>query len=117
MPRRRRASPLRCRSPTTDPSVPTVSASHAGSSGAYDRRGMLVDLIERQIDQLIPLFGVARQAPMIQRAYRALCGASLAIEPRTCAPGRSRINADGTPFQFALHLNTTDPPALQFLGE
>jgi hypothetical protein len=94
-----------------------VSASHAGSSTACDRRGLLVDLIEHQIDRLIPLFDVAPQAAVIQTAYRALCGTSLAIDPGACTPECSRINADGTPFQFALHLNATDPPALQFLGE
>ena len=78
---------------------------------------MLVDLIEHQIDRLIPLFDVAPQASVIQRAYRALGSASLAIDPGACAPEGSRINADGTPFQFALHLNATDPPALRFLGE
>lgn len=78
---------------------------------------MLVDLIEHQIDQMIPLFGVAPQASMIRRAYRALCGASLAIEPGACAPECSRINTDGTPFQFALHLHAAGAPALQFLGE
>ena len=94
-----------------------MSASRAGSSTACANRGLLVDLIEHQIDRLIPLFNLAPQASVIQRAYRALGNVSLAIDPGACVPEYSRINADGTPFQFSLHLNATNPPALQFLGE
>jgi hypothetical protein len=94
-----------------------VSASRAGSSTAPDSHGLLVDLIEDQIDRLVPLFDVAPHARVIQRAYGILCSASLAIDPRACLPECSRINADGTPFQFALHLNGSDMPALQFLSE
>lgn len=78
---------------------------------------MLADDCRRQLCRLIPLFGVGRQRDAILDAFAALTGESLAIEPWQRSPARSRINADGTPFQVALDLREDEAPALQFLGE
>jgi hypothetical protein len=94
-----------------------VNASRAGSSTECHSGDLLIDLVAHQIDRLIPLLDLVPQASVIRQAYRALCSESLAIEPRGCVPEWSRINTDGTPFQFSLHLNATDRPGLQFLGE
>jgi hypothetical protein len=65
---------------------------------------------------LIPVFGVESAGPLIERSYRLLCGESLMF-PCGQRPGQpSRLNADGTPFQFALMLGPPRP-ALQFVAE
>jgi hypothetical protein len=78
---------------------------------------VLADDCRAQLCRLIPLFGVGRQRQAILDAFAALTDESLAIEPSERSPERSRINADGTPFQIALDLRDGTPPALQFLGE
>ena len=78
---------------------------------------MLFDQIWGQVERLIPVFGVSRQASDVLASFEALCAESLDIDIRHCAPELSRINADGTPFQFCLSLNPDRPAALQFLGE
>jgi hypothetical protein len=78
---------------------------------------VLADDCLRQLCRLIPLFGVGRQRDAVLDAFAALTGESLAIEPWQRSPARSRINADGTPFQIALDLRAGASPALQFLGE
>jgi hypothetical protein len=78
---------------------------------------VLADDCRRQLCRLIPLFGVGRQRDAVLDAFAALTGESLAIEPWQRSPVRSRINADGTPFQIALDLRAGAAPALQFLGE
>jgi hypothetical protein len=78
---------------------------------------MLVDLVRGHVERLVSTFGLADQAIRVERAYRALAASSLRIAPDACRPELSRINADGTPFQFALHIGAAHPPALQFVGE
>lgn len=78
---------------------------------------MLADDIRQQVGRLIPALGVSRQADLVHRAFEALCGESLAIDADARSPDRSRINADGTPFQVALDVRRGRPASLQFLGE
>lgn len=78
---------------------------------------MLADDCRRHVCQLIPVFGVGRQRAAILEAFDTLTAESLAIEAWQRSPERSRINADGTPFQVALDLHAHAAPALQFLGE
>jgi hypothetical protein len=78
---------------------------------------VLADDCRRHVCQLIPVFGVGRQRAAILEAFEALTAESLAIEAWQRSPERSRINADGTPFQLALDLHEQAAPALQFLGE
>jgi hypothetical protein len=78
---------------------------------------VLFDQVRCQVEQLIPLFGVGRQASEILTSFDTLCTESLKIDVRRRAPEFSRINADGTPFQFSLSLSRDRPVPLQFLGE
>ena len=78
---------------------------------------MLFDQIRCQVQRLIPLFGVESQAPGILASFDSLCSESLNLEVRHRAPEFSRINADGTPFQFSLRLSRNSQAPLQFLGE
>lgn len=78
---------------------------------------VLFDQIRCQLQTLLPVFGVERQAAGILASFDTLCRESLNIELRQRAPEFSRINSDGTPFQFALRLGHQGPPPLQFLGE
>ena len=78
---------------------------------------MLFDQVRGQVQRLIPLFGVGRQASNILTSFDVLCAESLDIDARSRTPEFSRINADGTPFQFSLSLSRDRPPPLQFLGE
>jgi len=77
---------------------------------------LLRDQVRGQLEQLIPLFGVSRQTLCVLAAFDMLCGESLALDANARAPEHSRINTDGTPFQFALTLGRTPAP-LQFLSE
>lgn len=78
---------------------------------------MLFDQVRCQVERLIPLFGVSRQASDILTSFDTLCTESLNIDIRRRVPEFSRINADGTPFQFSLSLSRDRPAPLQFLGE
>jgi len=76
----------------------------------------LYDVIDDRLAGLIALLGLRRQATTIGRTYELLCSESLALPVGTRPPRRSRLNADGTPFQLALALGA-GAPALQFLAE
>ena len=78
---------------------------------------LLFDTVRRQIEQLIPMFGILDQTSDILDKFDTLCTDSLNIDVRGRAPEFSRINTDGTPFQFSLSLNRSGLPAFQFLGE
>jgi len=78
---------------------------------------VLADDIRRQVRRLIPAFGVEHRSDEILRAFDLLCGESLAITAGQRSPEHSRINADGTPFQFALDLSAAGSGPFQFLGE
>jgi hypothetical protein len=78
---------------------------------------VLFDQVRGQVERLIPLFGVSRHASDILTSFDTLCAESLNIDVRRRAPEFSRINADGTPFQFSLSLGRDRSAPLQFLGE
>lgn len=76
----------------------------------------LYDVVDDRLAGLIALLGLHGQAATIGRTYELLCSESLALPVGTRPPRRSRLNADGTPFQLALALGA-GTPALQFLTE
>jgi hypothetical protein len=78
---------------------------------------VLFDQVRNQVERLIPVFGVSREASAVLASFDILCSESLDLDVRCRAPEFSRINADGTPFQFALSLSQHWPAPLQFLGE
>jgi hypothetical protein len=78
---------------------------------------VLFEQVRDEIERLIPLFGVSGHAADILTSFDALCAESLNIDVRRRAPEFSRINADGTPFQFSLSLGRDRSAPLQFLGE
>lgn len=63
------------------------------------------------------MFGVSRRSETILASFDALCGESLQLDVGRRRPEFSRINADGTPFQFSLTLNGACTAPLQFLSE
>jgi hypothetical protein len=67
------------------------------------------------IDRLIPAFDLETSRETIERAYAITCGQSLAY-PLSDVRCVSRINDDGTPFQFSVAFGAFEP-ALQFLSE
>jgi hypothetical protein len=78
---------------------------------------LLYDAIGEQIEQLIPLFGVDAQRSNILTAFETACRDSLCLHVGEWVPELSRINVDGTPFQYSLSLRRNRPAALQFLAE
>jgi len=78
---------------------------------------VLADDIRRQVCRLIPAFGVGHRTAEILRTFDLLCHESLAIPAARRSPDHSRINVDGTPFQFALDLSAAGGGPFQFLGE
>jgi hypothetical protein len=73
--------------------------------------------IRDQVCRLIPAFGVCHRTTEILRVFDALCHESLAIAVTERSSEHSRINSDGTPFQFALDLSGARAGPFQFLGE
>jgi hypothetical protein len=76
----------------------------------------LYEHVGQQLTALISLFGVEAAGATITRAYALLCRQSLDMPCERRPIGASRLNADATPFQFALALGAS-APVLQFLAE
>lgn len=76
----------------------------------------LYDSVGGLLATLIPGFSLDGQRARIMRAYEIICRESLALPLGRRPPDFSRINVDGTPFQFSLSLGPREPP-LQFLSE
>lgn len=79
--------------------------------------GSLYERVRSQLDVLASRFGLLTQRHQIACAFETICKESLAIPLGRQAPVFSRINEDGTPFQYALTLSRDVPAPLQFLGE
>lgn len=69
-----------------------------------------------QIAALIDRFNLQESSPQIMQTYASICRESMAFPRNTRPPDHSRINADGTPLQYAVTLGSPSP-TLQFLGE
>lgn len=93
-----------------------MSAVHAEREPVSDRSRSAYSYIGSQIAALIPRFGLQSLQPQIVQVYEEICGESLAFPLGTRPAGHSRINHDGTPFQFSVTLGTPFR-SLQFLGE
>ncbi len=74
------------------------------------------DNVRRYLSTIIPWFSLEYARADVMRSYETLCRESLAFPLNKRPPFFSRINHDGTPFQFALSLGHRNP-ALQFLSE
>ncbi|MEP6503229.1 MAG: hypothetical protein ABJD97_07870 [Betaproteobacteria bacterium] len=77
---------------------------------------MLFDHVDAVLRAWSARLGLAAQSPLIASAFRGLCRESLALPAGRRPLQASRLNADGTPFQFALALGA-GRPWLQFLAE
>lgn len=69
-----------------------------------------------RLERLVELLELDSMRPVITRSYELLCSDSLGMPCDRRPPRASRLNADGTPFQFSLTLGRERPP-LQFLTE
>jgi hypothetical protein len=77
----------------------------------------LYDCVGARLDALIPSFGLLAERTSIKHAYRLMCCESLGVSTgRRPLLRMSRLNADGTPFQFGLTLGASGSP-LQFVTE
>ncbi len=65
-----------------------------------------------RLERLVRRFGVRERGEQIRRCFELVCGESL-----RAGAGRSSLNADGTPVQFALSLAAGRPTAFEFVGE
>jgi hypothetical protein len=72
--------------------------------------------VEEQLDALIPSFGLQHLRAQIMHGYAEVCRRSLAYSFGQRPAMFSRINYDGTPFQFGVTLRPGSR-TLQFLGE
>jgi hypothetical protein len=72
--------------------------------------------VATQLDSLVAEFGLCAEAPLIHAVYEAICRRALAfpLGGRPAAP--SRLNADGTPVQFATTVGLS-PAALRFVAD
>src|SRR5262249_7740989 len=81
---------------------------------AVRRRMSFYSQVADRLTKLMAIVGVEESAAQIRRTFALLCSESLAPHGDRMAR-ESRLNADGTPFQFACML--VSPPSLQFLSE
>ncbi len=72
--------------------------------------------VETLVARMIPAFGLSECGPLITGAYGIVCRESLAGRVGRSYRNLSRINEDGTPFQFSLTLGHFKSP-FQFLSE
>jgi hypothetical protein len=89
------------------------------ASGRYARgaaRGSVYDYVGGQLAVLVPRFGLDASRTQITDCYEAICKESLRMPLDARPPAFSRINLDGTPFQYAVSAGS-DGAALQFLSE
>jgi hypothetical protein len=77
----------------------------------------LYDYVGVQLEDLVSRFELGSKEAQIRQAYETLCRESLDIPMGQRPPAFSRINEDGTPFQYALTLAPGRPSPLQFLSE
>jgi len=70
-----------------------------------------------QLAKLAKRFRLEKSQAKIANVYGTICRESLAIPRNRWPPSFSRINEDGTPFQYALTLGEGLGTSLQFLGE
>ena len=80
-----------------------------------DQPPPLYRLVSDQITGLMPLFGVVAVADQVQKTLALIGSGALAPPDGQRIQRPSRLNADGTPFQFAMTLGADLP--LQFLCE
>lgn len=74
------------------------------------------DYVGSQLAALIPLFGLESRQSQIMQVYEEICRESLAFPMGKRPNGASRINQDGTPFQYAITLGSK-LHSLQFISE
>ena len=74
------------------------------------------DHVRQQLNRLTRLIGLQDVKDQVFRAYDAICTRSLGFPLGERPPWFSRINADGTPFQYSATLGAPFR-SLQFLGE
>ncbi|HEY6248781.1 MAG TPA: hypothetical protein VI685_02405 [Candidatus Angelobacter sp.] len=79
--------------------------------------GSLYDCVDEQLRELVHCFHLGHRLEQILKAYQTLCSESLAMPLGRPVPGFSRINEDGTPFQYALITEPERASPLQFLSE
>lgn len=93
-----------------------MDTTHALSKVAPDSPRSVYSYVGGRIAALIPRFHIQSQRPQIMQVYEDVCSESLAFPLGARPADYSRINHDGTPFQFAVILG---PPfrSLQFLSE
>lgn len=75
------------------------------------------DTVGDQIAALIPRFGLEANQPQIRQVYGELCRETLDFPMGARSSGASRINQDGTPFQYAVTVNASPFRSLQFISE
>jgi hypothetical protein len=95
---------------------PDAAPARPGSRSRQVPGGTFYDFVAVQLTKLVGFFGLSASRATIGQAYDLVCRESLAFPIGRRPPDFSRINDDGTPFQFALTARRFAPP-LQFLGE
>lgn len=76
----------------------------------------LYEYVGARLRAMIPAFRLESDRATIERVYELLCRESLALPAGRRPLRASRLNADGTPFQFSLTLGRSRP-SLQFVAE
>jgi hypothetical protein len=89
---------------------------HAQRKPVPGRSRSVYSYVGSQIAALISRFGLQSSQAQIEQIYGEICRESLAFPLGTRPAGHSRINHDGTPFQFSVTLGSPFR-SLQFLAE
>jgi hypothetical protein len=83
---------------------------------AYEAPGTAFAYVQAQLDALSSAFALETQQQLISGAFRAIFHRSLGFPLGTYPPGRSRLNEDGIPIQFATAVGL-HPSPLRFVGD
>jgi hypothetical protein len=92
-----------------------ASVLHVRQDAAYTV-GTAYDRVYGQLSRLAAQLDLADGVERIMQTFDAVCRRSLAFPLAGSVPRFSRINPDGTPFQFAVTAGAP-APALEFLGD
>jgi hypothetical protein len=93
-----------------------MGTDHALSESVPQFAPSVYEYVGNQVTRLIPAFGLQSVQTQIMQTYKEICEQSLAFPLGQTPPPYSRINHDGTPFQFAVTPGSALHP-LQFLSE
>lgn len=93
-----------------------MTASVHRRSEAHEATGSAFEHVQAQLEALTGAFALDAQQKVVRGVFRAIFRRSLGYSLGTKPPGRSRLNEDGAPIQFATAVGP-HPAPFRFVGD